>query len=75
LIIFQWFPFVGQEFVKFEMVVIHYSSQYVLKVCDWIYFVQFTGFNERVYLGGSVAAGMLSAKQILSKVSDYPKWG
>ncbi len=44
-VIFEWLPFVRKEVVKFEVVVVHYSSKNIFQVCDWVNIVQFTGFD------------------------------
>ena len=44
-VIFEWLPFVRKEVVKIEVVVVHYSSEDIFQVCNWVNIVQFTGFD------------------------------
>ena len=44
-VIFEWLPLVRKEVVKFEVVVVHYSSEDIFQVCNWVNIVQFTGFD------------------------------
>ena len=44
-VIFEWLPLVRKEVVKFEVVVVHYSSEDIFQVRNWVNIVQFTGFD------------------------------